>query len=603
MAEQHAGWRSRLEALLERFQVQRVVVSSLIGHSLEALNLPGTRTLWLLHDYFPYCPALNLYFGEVCRQCDSARMQACFAENPCNHLLQPRQPGYWLQRRARVESILQQATVSQAAPSRLVLEQLRRIHPQWVRTDAAVIPHGLPEALTKARPLPLPEDYDCTEKLRLVVPGQLSTAKGLKLLQQAWPALREQCELYLLGCGKEGRAFWGQPGVHVIPRYPREQLPEHLRRIRPHLALFLSTVPETFGLALVEHMHLHVVPVATRLGAFTEHVEDGRNGCLIAPDAQALVACVQALAQDRARIATLHQTLRSWKARSLRAMVADYRKRLGLRRKKSLPRYTVRPLMTAALLNQDQTLAQALSAEAMLAESRQQLRAQQTELDKRAQWARRTEQELKERTHWALEMRKQILKQESEIRGLRKAVQEITEARNSLQVALQQEQQRLAAVERDKQQLQAQLQQKAAIITRLEQDKAALLASTSWKVTRPLRLLGHALKAARQRGGYYLRHGWSLWHGLLRNLRTRGLRGTWQRIQERLRSRREAGTQDTVALTVTEVPEPVAATEQQTAIDLPPLPVLPRAASPRVSIVIPVYNQLHYTLACLRSLA
>ncbi len=603
VAGQHAGWKSRVEALLERFQVQRVLVSSLIGHSLEALNRPRTRTLWLLHDYFPYCPALNLYFGEVCRQCDAKRMGACFAENPCNRLLQPRQPSVWLQRRQQVEAILEQAPLEQAAPSRRVLEQLRRIHPAWVREDAAVIPHGLPAALAQAEPLPLPEDYDRSEKLRLVVPGQLSTAKGLKLLQQAWPRLAAYCELYLLGCGKEGRAFWGLAGVHVIPRYQREQLPEQLRHIRPHLALFLSTVPETFGLALVEHMHLHVVPVATRLGAFAEHVEDSRTGCLISPDAQALVDCVQALAQDRARIAALHQNLQGWKARDLQAMVADYRKRLGLRRKKSSPRYTVRPLTQAALLNQEQTLTQALAAEATLAETREQLRAQQTELEKRAQWARRTEQELQERTQWALAMRKQILKQESEIRGLRKAVQEITETRNNTRAALEQEQQRRAAVERDQQQLQHQLQQKMAIIRRLEQDKAALLASTSWKVTRPLRLLGHALKVIRQRGGYYLHHSWSLWRGLLRNLRTRGLRGTWQRIQERLRGRQQAGRQDPVALTVAEVPEPVAATEPQTALDLPPLPVLPRAAKPRVSIVIPVYNQLHHTLACLRSLA
>ncbi len=601
VAERHAGWKGPVESLLERFQVQRVVVSSLIGHSLEALHLDQRRTLWLLHDYFPFCPALNLYFGEVCQQCDRPRMQACFADNPCNRLLQPRQPDYWLQRRDRIEQLLKQAAVMQAAPSRQVLAQLRRIHPGWVRADAAVIPHGLPAALAEAEPLPLPEDVASAEKLRLVVPGQLSTAKGLDLLREAWPALQAYCELYLLGCGKAGRAFWGRPGVHVIPRYQREALPAHLRRIRPHLALFLSTVPETFGLALVEHMHLHVVPVATRLGAFGEHVEDGRNGCLIEPEVQALVACVRELARDRGRIEAMHQALRGWKARDLRAMVADYRKRLGLRRKKSPPRYTVRPLTQATLLNQEQTLAQALAAEATLAETRAQLRVQQTELEKRAQWARRTERELAERTHWALEMRKQVLKQESTLRGLRQAVQDLTENRNSTQAALAQSEQARQQLQQEIAQLHARMQEQEQVLSRqihqLQQDKAELLSSTSWKVTRPLRLLGHALKVTRQRLGYHLHHGWSLWRGLLRNLRTRGLRGTWQRIRERWRDRQQTAAQAVLPLTVNEVPEP------ENANELPPLPVLPCADRPQVSIVIPVYNQLHYTLACLRALA
>ncbi|MFY2765349.1 glycosyltransferase [Arenimonas sp. MALMAid1274] len=88
---------------------------------------------------------------------------------------------------------------------------------------------------------------------------------------------------------------------------------------------------------------------------------------------------------------------------------------------------------------------------------------------------------------------------------------------------------------------------------------------------------------------YHGRHLRSLASRGLSSLRVRGIAGTWQRVRDRQAARR-----------------------QQAAARVAPLPVavqadsalrLPRSASPRASIIVPVHNQLHFTLACLRALA
>ena len=73
----------------------------------------------------------------------------------------------------------------------------------------------------------------------------------------------------------------------------------------------------------------------------------------------------------------------------------------------------------------------------------------------------------------------------------------------------------------------------------------------------------------------------------LASLRTRGWRATWQRI--RVHTQRA-------------VPAP------RTPLFLPPAQefapfAVPFSASPEVSIIIPVYNHVDHTLACLRALA
>src|SRR5690606_11963466 len=116
----------------------------------------------------------------------------------------------------------------------------------------------------------------------------------------------------------------------------------------------------------------------------------------------------------------------------------------------------------------------------------------------------------------------------------------------------------------------------------------AILASRSWRMTKPLRyasrLLGRALSRARFRW-QRLR---SAAHRTLASLRSRGVNGTAARIRAELRPNR------TNRIASLPIPETLA--------DIADL-VLPSSDAPVASIVIPVYNHLDATLVCLRSLA
>src|SRR4051812_22423661 len=66
----HREYKAALDEIVATREVAGLVVSSLIGHSLDALDT-GLPTLVVTHDYFPYCPAIHLFFGKPCTHCDA----------------------------------------------------------------------------------------------------------------------------------------------------------------------------------------------------------------------------------------------------------------------------------------------------------------------------------------------------------------------------------------------------------------------------------------------------------------------------------------------------------------------------------------------------
>jgi hypothetical protein len=67
-APSHPEYAALLDAVLTDFHVGSILVSSLIGHSLEALS-SGLPTVVVLHDLFPFCPALFACFDGACSDC------------------------------------------------------------------------------------------------------------------------------------------------------------------------------------------------------------------------------------------------------------------------------------------------------------------------------------------------------------------------------------------------------------------------------------------------------------------------------------------------------------------------------------------------------
>jgi GT2 family glycosyltransferase/glycosyltransferase involved in cell wall biosynthesis len=116
-----------------------------------------------------------------------------------------------------------------------------------------------------------------------------------------------------------------------------------------------------------------------------------------------------------------------------------------------------------------------------------------------------------------------------------------------------------------------------------------LLATTSWRITAPMRAVVTSIRHAAHAIAYRIAAARLLTGRALTSLRVRGVRGSWVRLRQRLQSH---GAEPCVL----QLPDPARPVR---AADL----VFPDLAAPRASVIVPVHNQLAMTLACLQSLA
>jgi glycosyltransferase involved in cell wall biosynthesis len=313
----HLQYRAILDEIIADCGIETILISSLIGHSLDALD-SGLPTVFVAHDYYPFCPAVVIYFGEVCERCELNRLERCFAENEHNRFFRNVAAAEWLDLRRRFADLAGADQVSFAAPSESVSRHWRILLPALAGKPFAIIPHGVD--FNPGR-LPAPPAGD---KMRVVMLGSLAPQKGRALLEQIWPRIAAGVELYLIGCGEDGEGFRGRPGVTLIPSYRHEELPALMAEVAPELGLLLSICPETFSYTLSELWLLGIPVVATAVGSFADRVREGVNGFLCPPRAEAIADRLLRIAANRACLEPPRAWLAGFRHRRVDEMVADY---------------------------------------------------------------------------------------------------------------------------------------------------------------------------------------------------------------------------------------------------------------------------------------
>ena len=327
-AVSHLGYRRALEEIVAELGIDGVVVSSLIGHSLDALRT-AVPTALVLHDYFPFCPALHIHFDGICTDCGERRLGECLRANPLNNLFDRRDPREWLVLREAFLAALSAAGVKVVAPSPSVVRHLRQLAPRSF--DIAVVPHGSDARDLWPRDVPREELREEPREgpLRVLVLGRVHPIKGEELLKEIVAQSGPGVRFFLVGSGERGRALAGRE-VEVVEEYDRRELPALLARIAPDVGLFLSVVPETFSFTLDECFNAGIPPVALRTGSFGDRIEDGVDGFLCEPDAASVLARLERLAADRKLVAGAREALGRRAPRSASEMVAEYAAALGL---------------------------------------------------------------------------------------------------------------------------------------------------------------------------------------------------------------------------------------------------------------------------------
>jgi glycosyltransferase involved in cell wall biosynthesis len=316
----HDSYRAALFDIIESLGIEKVMVSSLIGHSLDVLG-SGLPTFFICHEFYPFCPALNISFHGVCHDCSEDRLTRCTVENPHNRFFLNVPPSYWPELRKSFADIVNRQACVLIAPSNSVRDHYNELVPE-LGGRFAVIPHGARAISSKALDL----RYDHSTRLRILVLGILGPHKGLALLQEIMPELLKFADLFLIGCGTEFSApFEGVAGVTLIRQYQRRDLPDILADLAPHVGLLLSVVPETFSFTLQELLELGIPTVCTRVGSFADRIEDGVNGFLCAPDPSQILDRLRSLNRDRETLSQVHSRLCTSPRRSIEEMLEDYR--------------------------------------------------------------------------------------------------------------------------------------------------------------------------------------------------------------------------------------------------------------------------------------
>ncbi|NCT68664.1 MAG: glycosyltransferase [Rhodanobacteraceae bacterium] len=533
-----AAYRALLAEIVRSYCIDAVIVSSLIGHSLDALR-SGLPTFCVVHDHYPLWPVLHRDFGDAALPFDAAQRANDLAALGDEREFSNRDPVHWSRLRDATVAALREARATLVAPSTSALANQLRLAPELRELAAHVIPHGLAPWPADAPRAAAPP---ARTRLRLVVPGRIRRGKGAELLHAALPQLREHAELFLLGAGADAHALFGEADVHVLLDYHRDALPRLLAQLQPDAALLLPTVAETFSYTLSELRSLGVPVIATRIGALAERIDDGVDGFLVDANAPALAARVAALAADRAALARARSQLAAHTTPTPAAMAQAYAAVLQLGPRAPL-RYRLADA-DGALLAAAAAADAGARAEARTAALQRELAGAQAEGERRGEWGHTLDREL------AGARRK--------LAALRAEFDERTRWALALNTELQD------------------------IKPRYEQ----MLASTSWRLTAPLRRANARLREGRAGLAYRTQRLRALAGRVRGSLAQRGLAGTLARIRQELRG--GPVRPRTIWATPQDDPTPFA---------------LPTSATPRVSIVIPVYNKIEYTTACLRSLA
>jgi GT2 family glycosyltransferase/glycosyltransferase involved in cell wall biosynthesis len=542
----HRGYREFLAGVLRDFGVDAVVVSSLIGHSLDALRT-GLPTTYFIHDFYPLWPLLHRNLDDAALTFDAAQLRADMAHADAGFEFAERDPDWWLALREALADAALAAKATLVAPSRSAVEIFLKLQPRLAVLPQHAIAHGIvpwPDAAKLPLPAPPPR-----EKLRLLILGRVRRGKASNLLRKLLPHLHD-IELFLIGAGPESREFFGQAGVHILLNYKAADLPGLLARVAPDCALILPDFAETFSYTLSELRSFGIPVLATCLGALAERITDGEDGFLVAPDAVAIRAAIEALRNDPTRLARVRDALARLPLRTLADMAADYRDLLPLAPQS-------RTMNRLDVAGHDRIASQ--QGAGLIGVAARNIAALKREVADK-------QRELEHRAEWAFGLDAQLKRNASTLRDLQGEFEE----RSAWALAL----------DRD---LQATSRERDALRSEREQ----ILRSLSWRITKPLRFARRKLRGLRVRLGFAASRLRAIVHRTRGSLASRGIAGTMRRAADEFRRNAPPANARIVA----------APTSDTGAF------AVPAHSAPRVSIVIPVHNKIDYTVACLRSLA
>jgi len=266
--------------ILYKYKIELLHIRHIAWHSL---NLPliakslGIPVVYSMHDFYSICPTVTLsnesgkYCSGICNKNGKDCKIALWDDNAIVNL----KNNYIYRWREQFTEFLSYCdaiiTTDESAKTQII-----SVYPQ-LADKFSIIPHG------RNFPLIYPGEKlnSVPEKIKVIVPGNISIAKGALLLKEIIEEDRQnKIEFHFLG--KVASELNGL-GIHH-GAYTRDDVIDKIKEIKPHIGVVLSLWPETFCHTLTEMWAAGVPVLAVDLGAVGNRIKESGAGWLIGHD-------------------------------------------------------------------------------------------------------------------------------------------------------------------------------------------------------------------------------------------------------------------------------------------------------------------------------
>ncbi|AHX60273.1 glycosyltransferase [Aeromonas media WS] len=263
--------------ILYKHKIELLHIRHIAWHSLNlpfiarSMNIP---VIYSMHDFYSICPTVTLsnesgqYCSGICNNKGKDCKIALWDDDAIINL----KDNYIYRWREQFSEFLSHCNVV-ISTDESAKAQICNIFPQ-LKDKFIVIPHG------RDFPLMYPgEALNSTpEKIRVIVPGNISLAKGAALIKEMIEEDQQNLlEFHFLG--KVASELSGL-GIHH-GTYTRDDIVEKIKEIKPHIGVVLSLWPETFCHTLTEMWAAGIPVLGVDLGAVGNRIQSSGAGWLI----------------------------------------------------------------------------------------------------------------------------------------------------------------------------------------------------------------------------------------------------------------------------------------------------------------------------------
>jgi GT2 family glycosyltransferase/glycosyltransferase involved in cell wall biosynthesis len=266
--------------ILFKHKIELLHIRHIAWHSLnlpfiaKSMNIP---VVYSMHDFYSICPTVTLsnesgkYCAGTCNNKNKDCKIALWDENDIINL----KNNYIYRWREQFSDFLSYCDIV-ITTDNSAKKQICKIFPQ-LEEKFAIIPHGrdfplmYPGEALSSRP----------EKIKVIVPGNISIAKGALLIRKIIEEDKQNLfEFHFLG--KVSTELNGLGIYHGT--YTRDDVIEKIKTIKPHIGVVLSLWPETFCHTLTEMWAAGTPVLGVDLGAVGNRIKQTGAGWLASSD-------------------------------------------------------------------------------------------------------------------------------------------------------------------------------------------------------------------------------------------------------------------------------------------------------------------------------